>query len=359
VSSASVLLVEDNAALADNLREILENGGYAVRSASGCTEARTMAQGGFDVALVDVRLPDGDGIELAPALKAAAPDAEVILLTGFATIESAIGAVRAGVWAYLVKPCAPADLLITLGQAARQVRLQREKHELARRANLSEKLAALGTMAAGLAHEIRNPLNAAQLQLGLAQRRLSALGGTDATAILERLDLVRTEMDRLNGIVEGVLAFARPAVPRFESGDVAATVATVLRFLEPDLAAAGIGLQVTGADAPVEARFDAPRVKQMLINLVRNAADAAGRGGQVWVSVRGVGETIVLEVEDSGPGLPREADPFVPFFTTKAEGTGLGLPTAHRIVTEHGGTLQATRRAERTAFVAQLPRRPA
>ena len=124
------------------------------------------------MALVDLRLPDGDGTALAPQLKALAPDGEVVLLTGFATLESAVAAVRAGACAYLVKPCATQELLVTVEQAMRQVRLHGEKRELARRAQMAEKLAAVGTMTAGLSHEIRNPLNAAALQLTVLERRI-------------------------------------------------------------------------------------------------------------------------------------------------------------------------------------------
>ena len=355
---AGVLLVEDNADLTDNLIEILQGAGYPVQSAARCAEARERAQKGFDVALVDVRLPDGDGIVLAPELKALAPDAEVILLTGFAAVESAVAAVRAGVWAYLLKPVPPPDLLIAVEQAMSQVRLKKEKRVLARRAQVAEKLAAVGTMAAGVAHEIRNPLNAAQLQLKLAERRLAAVRSRDVSGALDSMALVRTELERLNGVVEEILDFARPSAMNLAVGDLSQVVAGLARFLEPDLASRGVRLHLAGTDRPLPARFDEARIKQVVINLVRNAAEAAGEGGEVWLSLRRQGDTVEVLVEDSGPGLAEDVDPFVPFFTTKEGGTGLGLPTAHRIVSEHGGTLYLARRDARTAFVAQIPAGP-
>src|SRR5207249_4638182 len=159
------------AVLVDNLRETLEDEGYSVATAGAVAQALKAAAPGFDVALVDLKLPDGDGAALTEQLRREHPDAAIVMLTGNATVETAAAAVRSGAFAYLVKPCSTPDLLLTLEQALRHVRLQAEKRELARRANVAEKLAAVGTMTAGLSHEIRNPLNAASLQLAVLERR--------------------------------------------------------------------------------------------------------------------------------------------------------------------------------------------
>jgi two-component system sensor histidine kinase HydH len=150
MTERTLLLVDDNAAFVDNLAEIFEAEGYVVRRAGTCAEARKQTR--FDVALVDVMLPDGDGTKLAGELKSATPDAEIILLTGHASTESAAAAVRAGAFAYLVKPAAIPDLVLSVEQAMRQMRLAEEKRDLGRRAQRAEKLAAVGTLAAGLSH---------------------------------------------------------------------------------------------------------------------------------------------------------------------------------------------------------------
>ena len=193
-----ILIVDDNPELVENLSEILSSAGYAVRGANTCAGALSAAREGFDVALVDLKLPDGDGTQLAPRLKELSPDGEVVLLTGFATLESAVAAVRAGACAYLVKPCATQELLVTVEQAMRQVRLHGEKRELSRRAQVAEKLAAVGTLTAGLSHEIRNPLNAAALQLTVLERRVQRLPRGEQPSLLEPLHLVRDEIRRLD-----------------------------------------------------------------------------------------------------------------------------------------------------------------
>jgi two-component system, NtrC family, sensor histidine kinase HydH len=338
-----VMIVDDNAALVDNLREILEDAGYAVHGYGTCAAALQGAREGFDVALVDLRLPDGDGTALAPRLKEAAPDGEVVLLTGFATLESAVAAVRAGACAYLVKPCATQELLVTVEQAMRQVRLHGEKRELSRRAQMAEKLAAVGTMTAGLSHEIRNPLNAAALQLTVLERRVQKLDKEVQPPLLEPLHLVRDEIRRLDHILEDFLQFARPREFRPRAIAVATVLTKVLDLLEGEAERRHIALERDFADVPPVAG-DEERLRQVVMNLALNALDAVGRGGTVRVSCTredSAPQEVAIYVDDSGPGIAPDLRDriFEPFFTTKAQGSGLGLSIVHAIVTQHGGTI--------------------
>ncbi len=338
-----VLIVDDNATLVDNLREILEDAGYAVHGYGSCASALQGAREGFDVALVDLRLPDGDGTALAPQLKEAAPDGEVVLLTGFATLESAMAAVRAGACAYLVKPCATQELLVTVEQAMRQVRLHGEKRELSRRAQMSEKLAAVGTMTAGLSHEIRNPLNAAALQLTVLERRVQKLDKEAQPSLLEPLHLVRDEIRRLDHILEDFLQFARPREFQPRAIAVPTVLTKVLDLLEGEAERRHIALERVFEDVPPVAG-DEERLRQVVMNLALNALDAVGPGGTVRVSCareESAPQEVAIYVDDSGPGIPPDLRDriFEPFFTTKAQGSGLGLSIVHAIVTQHGGTI--------------------
>ena len=361
-----VLVVDDNAGLVSNLVEILDEAGYAVRGAGSCAEALPIARDGFDVALVDLKLPDGDGTALAPRLKDLSPDGEVVLLTGFATLESAVAAVRAGACAYLVKPCATQELLVTVEQAMRQVRLHGEKRELARKAQMAEKLAAVGTMTAGLSHEIRNPLNAAALQLSVLERRVHRLPPVSQGPLLEPLTLVRDEIRRLDHILEDFLQFARPRefVPRPVA--LPPVITKVLDLIGGEAERRGIRVERDLSDVP-EVAGDEERLRQVLVNLALNAIEAAPAGGLVRVGCRqedpdperGGGGTVAVTIDDSGPGVKPEAHDriFEPFFTTKAEGSGLGLPIVHAIVTQHGGTIAVDRAPDGGArFVLRLPR---
>jgi signal transduction histidine kinase len=351
-----VLVVDDNAALVDNLTEVLADAGYDVRGAVTCAEALVAAsQDGFDVALVDLRLPDGDGTALAPRLKEKSASGEVVLLTGYATLESAVAAVRAGACAYLVKPCATHELLVTVEQAMRQVRLHAEKQELARRAQTAEKLAAVGTMTAGLSHEIRNPLNAAALQLQVLERRLQRLPEANQPALLEPLTLVKEEIRRLDHILEDFLQFARPREFKAHAVPIVPVIARVLDLLAGQFERKGVALERRLA-AVGAVRGDDERLRQVLVNLCLNALEALSAGGRVRVSCglapapdgSAEGEQVEIVVDDDGPGIPEAIRDriFEPFFTTKARGSGLGLSIVHAIIAQHGGTIRAAQSPE-------------
>ncbi len=355
-----VLVVDDNEAFLDNLQELLGDAGYQVDIAMSCREARERAGVDFDVALVDLRLPDGDGTVLARELKEKVPEAEVVLLTGFATLETAVAAVRAGACAYLMKPCAPNELLLTLEQAMRQVRLHAEKRELARRAQVTEKLAAVGTMTAGLSHEIRNPLNAAALQLSVLERRVLKLSDELQPKLLEPLRLVRDEIRRLDHILEDFLQFARPREFRPEPVELKPLLRRVVDLLGGQADSRRVHLEVVsdgGASVP-PVLGEEERLRQVLINLTINALEATPAEGTVRVSSGLNGDRVWITVDDSGPGVPPESRDrlFEPFFTTKAQGSGLGLSIVHAIVTQHDGTLEVGTSPEGGArFLLYLP----
>ena len=364
---ARLLVVDDNEGLVENLCEILGAAGYAARGATTCGRALALARGGgFDVALVDLRLPDGDGTALAPQLKELSPDGEVVLLTGFATLESAVAAVRAGACAYLVKPCATQELLVTVEQAMRQVRLHGEKRELSRRAQMAEKLAAVGTMTAGLSHEIRNPLNAAALQLSVLERRVNRLPREAQRPLLEPLTLVRDEIRRLDHILEDFLQFARPREFAAKPIAIGPVVNKVLDLLGAQAERRAVRL-ARDVDPTPPIAGDEERLRQVLVNLGLNALEAVGEGGLVRVSCRPsppdpnhpeARPHVEIAIDDDGPGVPLDTRDriFEPFFTTKAAGSGLGLSIVHAIIAQHGGTITVADSPEGGArFLLRLP----
>jgi signal transduction histidine kinase len=223
-----------------------------------------------------------------------------------------------------------------------------------------ENLAALGTLAAGVAHEVRNPLTAIKLRLNSLKR--ATPGNPSAT---DDLAVINTEIKRLERIVNDVLQFARPPAPRLQTFAARTLFEQLQHLLGPQLEAAGIRLQLE-ALPETTVRADPQQLQQVLMNLVQNAADNTPRAGSITLSAAacqaplpsGTGPGTILEVTDTGKGIPPEVAKrlFEPFFTTKPTGTGLGLSIAARIVHQHGGLIQyRTRVGHGTTFSVILP----
>ena len=222
-----------------------------------------------------------------------------------------------------------------------------------------EKLASLGILASGVAHEIRNPLTAIKIRLFSLKKCVPALAqNEDATVI-------GNEINRLEGIVKDFLQFARPSEPRLTRIPAAQIVREVHRLLQPQLERSAIALKLEATNGGL-VYADAQQLKQVLINLVQNSAENIGRNGTVSLRVRR--ETaelngrqraaVIMVVEDTGKGIPREVEMrlFDPFFTTKEGGTGLGLAISSRIVEKHGGVLRyETQLNQGTTFEIVVP----
>lgn len=224
----------------------------------------------------------------------------------------------------------------------------------------SERLASIGILAAGLAHEIRNPLNGALLHLTFLRRRLNELLAEEVE-LAEAVDVVNVELKRLSNLVAEFLDFARPKALQLARVDLRDVATKAVEVVTAEANALGVGVRVDLPVRGLEAMTDRACLTQALINLLKNALEAAvmtapGRVPQVIVRVREAGDDRVLEIEDNGVGIVDDKAPiFDPFFTTKPKGTGLGLSVAHRIVTDHEGTLTFASHAGRTIFTVKLP----
>ena len=230
-----------------------------------------------------------------------------------------------------------------------------EERALAERTLRSEKLASVGTLAAGLAHEIRNPLNGALLHVTFLERSMRRTGAdTDAQ---DAIKLVGDEIRRLSALVKDFLVFARPNPPERRPSSLHAVCERVLAVVAADAASGNVRVERDFALQDPMALADPEKIEQALINLVRNAIDsvAATGGGRVVLRTRREPRVAIIEVEDEGPGLPSpEAPIFDAFYTTKEHGTGLGLAIVHRVVTDHGGTIDVESRPGRTVFRVAL-----
>ncbi|WP_437289778.1 ATP-binding protein [Sorangium sp. So ce406] len=482
---ARILIVDDNTSLAANLRDVLEGAreldvevALAPTGKQGLAAAR---RDGFDVAVVDVKLPDASGLELIAPLRAAAPHGEIVLVTGFATVDTAMAALRAGAFAFILKSFRPEELISTVAQAIEKISLKREREELERRyraivdaadvlilglnaegrvalfnprlsaltgvggdaalgmpfcetlvdeseqrrfnqsflgvvegdaaaevevgvrdavgairrvrwhlsgvrsggrggrtdlvygigidvterralerrAADAEALNAMAPLALGLAHEIRNPLNAAVLELHLLSRGIDRLSDEAIREPMKRrVGIVEAEIARLGRLLGEFLELARPRAPHREPVDLSRVVRDVLDLEAETLASHRVEV-VRDLGDDCFALGDVEKLKQVVLNLVVNALDVMSDGGVLRACASGDATEVWLSISDTGPGIDPTilAEIFDPFFTTKAAGTGLGLAIVRKIVDQHAGRVEVnTRAAEGTTVRVRLPR---
>jgi PAS domain S-box-containing protein len=503
-----VLIVDDNTELVGTLHAVLMSADLSDgRAAPHRVEVVTASRGdeglaiaessGFDVAIVDMKLPDASGVDLIQPLRAASPFGEVVLITGFASMDAAIGALRCGAFAFVPKSFRPEELISTVEQALIKVRVSREREELERRyralieltdvlvigldadnrvglfnrkaailaglhssaalgrdfieswipeddrsrmrdaiaasrgdrarevetgfvdpssqidtpiaevssramrdaasprrrirwhlssaredgdasglvygigvdvterralekrAADAEALSAMGTLALNLAHEIRNPLNAAVLQLHLLGRHLDKLdiAAEPRMVLHKKAEIVGDEIGRLNRLLTEFLELARPRTIAAQPVSFGPLVDAVVDLERDSAATRGVKIERQIAEGAT-VRGDAEKLKQVVLNLVVNALEAMKDGGSLVVRVAREGDSVVLSVDDSGPGMDAQvlAQVFDPFFTTKEAGTGLGLSIVRKLVDQHAGEVRIeSERGKGTRVRVMLP----
>ena len=224
----------------------------------------------------------------------------------------------------------------------------------------SERNSSIVLLAAGVAHELGNPLNSLTIHLQLIERRLKRLkDGRDAAALGESLRICRDEVTRLDGIISNFLGAIRPQPPDLAETELGALVAEVLRVQHRELEDRGIAVEVEAAPVPA-VLADRNQIKQVIFNLTKNAMEAMEPGGSLRIRSRADDDCVYLVFADTGEGI--RADDlgrlFQPYHTTKPGGNGLGLMIAQRIMREHGGQVGIeSKEGVGTVVTLQFPRR--
>lgn len=208
---------------------------------------------------------------------------------------------------------------------------------------VAEKRDLLERLLARLAHEIRNPLSSLGIHVQLLEEDLGGLAPAMRTQLSPRLEIIRGELHRLESVVEHFLRLAGPSELNVEAVDLERLINHVCNLLRPEAAARQIELTAHLEPGLPALSADTVRLTQALMNLVINAMQAVERDGRIEVTASHVQSALLITVSDTGPGIPSDkaASIFDPYFTTKTEGSGLGLWIAQQIVTAHGGNIQA------------------
>ncbi|MEC4890275.1 MAG: ATP-binding protein [Nitrospira sp.] len=233
--------------------------------------------------------------------------------------------------------------------------------DLERRVRVADKLTGLHTLSAGVAHELRNPLSAIDLNLHLLEQELQ--GGSRSAAVVDKyLHVLNAETRRLGAILDNFMKFARPGTLRLHAVDTGQLLSHIMSLLRYEAQDHHIQLKSNTSDPLPAIMGDETEISQVLVNVIVNAFQAMPEGGLCQVAARGCKadekEWVELTVQDSGVGIKQDELPrlFEPFYTTKAAGSGLGLAIAYRIVEDHGGTIQVSSTTGRgTTVVIRLP----
>lgn len=243
-----------------------------------------------------------------------------------------------------------ARLQETLQQLSKVYEELQQSFDQVRRA---DRLSALGELAAGLAHEIRNPLGSIEGAMRILTRNELA-GGTRT----EFAELAQKEIDRLKGLVSNFLDFARPHPPRRNPTELSSLLESVRLLADEAGKMAGVEIRVEPGKLLPTVPVDADQIKQVMLNLVLNAIQSMSNGGEIVLLAEQKNDSVEIRVKDQGVGVEPEnlERVFDPFFTTRAGGTGLGLSVAYKIVQQHGGHIAATPNPDRgMTFAIMLP----
>ena len=241
------------------------------------------------------------------------------------------------------------------------IHLIRKNRRLEQSKQSADRRSYVGLLASGLAHEIRNPLNAMNMNLQMLEEEIQLIHGANREDYGELLDSTKSEIERLARLVNNFLAYARPAVPAFDKKDLNQLIRDLVVFLEADFRQSNVEIAMILEPMLPEAELDETQFKQAVMNLLVNARQIMKKGGTVTVVTRpGAAGELVLEIQDSGPGIAREAQEqiFEVFFSSRGGGTGLGLPIARQIVERHGGTIELdSEPGEGATFRIRIPRK--
>jgi signal transduction histidine kinase len=371
-----VLVVDDQEVICEILGTLLRREGFAVATAAdGESALARLRESAADVVLLDKNLPKLSGLEVLARIRESHRGTEVILITGYASLDSAVAALRCGAYDYLVKPFADLmEVAEKVRRAAEKARLLRENERLQRdlrsrnqlleqalgelrknqkQAEANLRLAALGDAAARVAHELQHPLAALAARLDLLHEAapehataLAALGG---------------EISRLEQCVGDLLDLARPRALTVSEVDLAALCRDMVSELAPLCRRQRVELTAELSANGVTVEIDPARIRQLLTNLLRNALDATPSGGTIVVALAPGEQAVELTIADAGAGFAKEAlaRAGTPFYTTKPHGVGLGLALSRRIAEEHAGRLEIGNRVDATGARVSvwLPRR--
>ncbi len=371
IKKLHLLLVDDEDDFRSTLSKRLERRGAHVSQASnGKACLDVMATHPIDVVVLDVKMPGMGGIEVLQYIKADHPQVEVIFLTGHAATQDGVEGIKLGAFDYLSKPIEFEHLLGKILQAYDKIHREEEKRleadfkaRMEQQMISTERLAAMGTLAAGVAHEINNPLaviNEAAGFMNLVLQKPELAGMPRRQAFEKALAKIEKSVKRARKITHQLLGSVRKSDPVLAEVDLKQLVDETIQLVGKEAKNKDISISFNADTALNKIWIDPEKIRQVLINLTTNAIQATDNQGQVSIHVKNITDGILLVVSDTGQGIPRENREkiFEPFFSTKSpgQGTGLGLYVTKEIIEKMDGTIEIdSRLGHGTRFAVRIP----
>jgi signal transduction histidine kinase len=350
-----LLLVDDEAHFRETIAKRLSKRGITPeQAASGGECLAILDKKPMDVIVLDVKMPGMDGIETLRHIKKKSPRTEVIFLTGHSTTQEGVDGIKSGAFDYLTKPIELEQLLGKIKQAYEKIAREEEKrkeqefrNQMEQQMIATERLASLGTLATGVAHEINNPLAIIKESVGYLNLLLKKeeLAEMPRKADFELgLSKIEKSIERAKRITHQLLGFVRKTEPAVSEFDVKDFLDEAIQLVHREAADKDVVIAQEIAPAAQKVCSDPYQLRQVLINLLTNAVHASDRGGKITVTVKDKGDDVTLTVIDNGQGIPKENldKIFEPFFSTKSpgQGTGLGLFVTRGILDKLGGKIE-------------------
>src|SRR5215813_12087598 len=366
----NILMVDDQPGKLLTYEAILSELGENLLTAHSAREALVhLLATDVPIILIDVNMPELDGFELAKLIREHPRYQQTAIIFISAVHLSHLDQLKGyehGAVDYITAPIIPellrAKVRVCADLYRKTAALQREMAErqrLEREAQRAQHFALLGRLAAGVSHEIRNPLGAIFLHVDLLEEELQQPTPESPKQIAQALLEIKTQMGRLDELVQDYLSLVRVANIELQPQDLGLCVQAWVTEMQAQAAAQGVTLQIKGLEHLGQVRFHASTLRRAVLNLVQNALDVVAEGGTVSITGQTTATQVQLQVRDTGSGIAAEQLEriFEPLYTTKPGGTGLGLYIVREIVTAHGGQITvASVEGQGTTFTLTLPR---
>ncbi len=357
-----VLVIDDEEYMRDSCCQLLAKDGYRPETAeNGTTGIEKVQNINPDIVLVDLKMPGRSGFEVLDRIKEHDPNIISIVITGYATVESAVEAMKKGAYDFLPKPFTPDQLRLIIKRGLERRRLILETESLRREKKLMEE-----NFITMVSHQLKSPLGT------IAQYFEVILGGMAGKVEPKQKEMLSKARDRLEKLMELIndwLDLARmnrgQIVDRFKPLSLKKILTNIVEFMQPIAQRENLSLELIRYSGDDSVEGDEETLAQVFSNLITNAIRYNKSNGRIKVSISEKEESITVDVEDSGIGIPKESLPYIfdQFYRVKSDkgnkpkGTGLGLSIAKKIVELHGGMIQVTSELGKgSTFTVSLPK---